>query len=247
VMGVVSQTIAVGQVLGTTPGLQYDARKFAWIGRINSNVEVEHSWYQSGVKSIDDAKRREVIVAGTGPTSSSVVFPRLMNELIGTRFKVVQGFQGPTSAQLALERGEVEAIVKPWSSIKTSTPEWLRDKKIYLLVQYTQQRHRELADVPAVVDLARDDTQRQIFSLFAGGSALGTAMLAPPGVPPATIAVLRRAFDETMRDAALIDEVSKSAVDIDPLPGDEVGKIVDRTFDIRPDVLDQARKLSPQP
>ena len=247
VMGVVSQTIAVGQVLGTTPGLQYDARKFAWIGRINSNVEVEHSWYKSGIRSIDDAKRREVIVAGTGPTSSSVVFPRLMNELIGTRFKVVQGFQGPTSAQLALERGEVEAIVKPWSSIKTSTPEWLRDKKIYLLVQYTQQRHRELPDVPAVVDLAGDDTQRQIFSLFAGGSALGTAMLAPPGLPPATIAVLRRAFDETMRDPALIDEVSKSAVDIDPLPGDELRKIVDRTFDISPDVLDQARKLSPQP
>lgn len=247
VMGVVSQTIAVGQVLGTTPGLQYDARKFAWIGRINSNVEVEHSWYQSGVKSIEDAKRREVIVAGTGPTSSSVVFPRLMNALIGTRFKVVQGFQGPTSAQLALERGEVEAIVKPWSSIKTSTPDWLRDKKIYLLVQYTRQRHRELPDVPAVVDLAQDDTQRQIFSLFSGGSVLGTSILAPPGLSPAMVAALRGAFDETMRDPALLEEVRKNAIDIDPLPGDEVLKIVDSTFDIMPDVLDLPRKLSPQP
>jgi tripartite-type tricarboxylate transporter receptor subunit TctC len=246
VMGVVSQNIAVGQALAITAGIQYDARKFSWIGRINSNVEVEHTWYQSGVKSVDDAKRREVIVAGTGPTSSSVVFPRLMNELIGTKFKVVQGFAGPTSAQLALERGEVEAIVKPWSSIKTSTPGWLRDNKIYLIVQYARQRHRELPGVPAVVDLAQNDAQRQIFALFSGGSAVGTSVVAPPGLSEATTFVLREAFNATMHDPALLEEVRKSATDIDPLPGGEVLKIVESTFDIRPDVLDQARKLSPQ-
>src|SRR4051794_740989 len=165
-LGVVSQTIAVGQVLGTTPGIQYDARRFTWIGRINSNVEVHHTWHASGIRSIEDAKKREVILAGTGPTSSSVVMPRLMNELIGTRFKVVTGFQGPTSAQLAFERGEVEGIVKPWSSIKTSTPEWLRDKKIHLIVQHTRVRHPELPDVPTIVDLGQDAEQRQIFGLF---------------------------------------------------------------------------------
>jgi tripartite-type tricarboxylate transporter receptor subunit TctC len=247
VMGVLSQTIAVGQVLGGTPGIAYDARRFSWIGRINPNVEVEHSWYRSDIKSIDDAKRREVIAAGTGPTSSSVVFPRLMNALIGTKFKVVQGFQGPTSAQLALERGEVEAIVKPWSSIKTGTPEWLRDQKIHLIVQYTTQRHRELPEVPAVVDLAQNEAQRQIFALFAAGSAVGTSVVAPPGLSQATISVLRAAFDGTMRDPALLDEVRKSAVDIDPLPGGELLGAVAGTFDIRPGVLDEARKLNPQP
>jgi tripartite-type tricarboxylate transporter receptor subunit TctC len=243
-LGVVSQTVAVGQILGTTPGIQYDARKYTWIGRINSNVEVEHTWHASGIKSIEDAKKREVVVAGTGPTSSSVVMPRLMNELIGTKFKVVTGFQGPTSAQLALERGEVEAIVKPWSSIKVGNADWLRENKIYLIVQYTRERHRELQDVPAIVDLAQDDTQRQIFALFAGGAGLGTALLAPPGVPEATAAVLRKAFDHAMRDPALLDEVRKSGVDIDPLSGAELQKVVGGTFDIRPDVLEQARKLS---
>ena len=156
VMGVVSQTVAVGQVLGTTPGIQYDARQFTWVGRVNANVEVDHAWHASGVRSIKDVMVRETIAAGTGPTSSSVVMRRLMNELVGTKYKVVTGFQGPTSAQLAFERGEVDAIVKPWSSIKSGTPEWLRDKKIVLLVQFTQERHRELQDVPAIVDLARD-------------------------------------------------------------------------------------------
>jgi tripartite-type tricarboxylate transporter receptor subunit TctC len=246
VMGVVSQTVAVGQVLATTPGIQYDARKFNWIGRINSNVEVEHTWHASGIRSIEDAKKREVIVAGTGPTSSSVVMPRLMNELIGTKFKVVTGFAGPTSAALALERGEVEAIVKPWSSIKVGTADWLREKKIHLIVQYTRERHRELADVPAVVDLAQDDQQREIFALYAGGAALGTAVLAPPGLPDATVAALRKAFDAAMRDAALIEDVRKSGVDIDPLSGAELAKVVANTFVIRPGVLERARKLAPQ-
>jgi tripartite-type tricarboxylate transporter receptor subunit TctC len=246
VMGVVSQTIAVGQVLATTPGIQYDARKYTWIGRINSNVEVHHTWHASGVRSIEDAKRREVVLAGTGPTSSSVVMPRLMNELIGTRFKVVTGFTGPTSAQLALERGEVEGIVKPWSSIKVGSADWLREKKINLIVQHTRERHRELPDVPAIVDLGQDASQRQIFALFAGGAALGTALLAPPGVAEGTAGALRQAFDQAMRDPALLEEVSRSGVDVDPLSGAELLKVVEGTFVIAPDVVERARKLSPQ-
>ena len=245
-LGVVSQTVAVGQVLATTAGIQYDARKFSWIGRINANVEVLHTWHASGVRSIEDARRREVVVAGTGPTSSSVVMPRLMNELIGTKFKVVTGFAGPTSAQLALERGEVEGIVKPWSSIKAGNADWLRAGKINLIVQYTRERHRELPNVPAIVDLGEDETQKQIFALYAGGAALGTAVLAPPGLPERTLMLLRRAFDEAMRDPALIEEVGKSGVDIDPLPGAELTKVVEATFIIAPEVLERARRFSPQ-
>jgi len=246
VLGVVSQTVAVGQVLGTTPGIQYDARKYSWIGRINANVEVLHAWHASGVRSIEDAKRREVVVAGTGPTSSSVVMPRLMNELIGTKFKVVTGFAGPTSAQLALERGEVEGIVKPWSSIKVGNADWLRERKINLIVQYTRERHRELRHVPAIVDLGQDETEKQIFALYAGGAALGTALLAPPGLPERTLALLRRAFDAAMRDPALIEEVGKSGVDIDLLPGAELEKVVAATFSIAPDVLERARTFAPR-
>ncbi len=246
VMGLVSQTVAVGQVLATTPGIQYDARKFNWIGRINANVEVDHTWAASGIRTIEDAKKREVIVAGTGPTSSSVVFRRILNQLIGTRFKVITGFAGPTSASLALERGEVEAIVKPWSSIKTTEADWLREKKINLIVQYSTERHRELPDVPAVVDLGQDGTQKQILALYAGGGPLGTAIVAPPNLPDAVTAALRKAFDETMRDPVLLEETRKSAIDIDPLPGAELQKVVAKTFDIDPAVLEQARKLAPQ-
>ena len=246
VMGVVSQTVAVGQALATTPGIQYDARKFIWIGRMNPNVEVDHAWHASGVRSIKDVMTREVIAAGTGPTSSSVVMRRLMNELVGTKYKVVTGFQGPTSAQLAFERGEVDAIVKPWSSIKSGTPEWLRDKKIFLLVQFTPGRHPELSDVPAIVDLARDEEQRQILALFAGGAPLGTALVAPPGVPEGIVSELRSAFISAIHDPALREEAKKARIDIDPLVGDSLKIIVSETFNIRPEVLERAQALSRQ-
>jgi tripartite-type tricarboxylate transporter receptor subunit TctC len=245
-MGVMSQTVAVGQVLATTRGIQYDARKYSWIGRLNANVEVDHAWYTSGVKSIADVMKREVIAAGTGPTSSSVVFRRLMNILVGTKYKVVTGFRGPTSAQLALERGEVHAIVKPWSSIKSGSAKLLRDKKIYLLVQFTRERHRELQDIPAVVDLAKNRQDREILALFAGGSPLGTSLVAPPGIPQNVVTAMRRAFDAAVRDPAFLADVKKSRVDIDPLPGEELQRVVAGTFDVNPTVLARAQELSRQ-
>jgi tripartite-type tricarboxylate transporter receptor subunit TctC len=245
-MGVMSQTVAVGQVLGTTPGIQYDARQYNWIGRMNANVEVDHAWHTAGVRSIEDAMKREVIAAGTGPTSSSVVFRRLMNELIGTKYKVVTGFRGPTSAQLALERGEVHAIVKPWASIKSGSAELLREKKIYLLVQFTRERHRELKHVPAVVDLATDKEKREILALFAGGSPIGTSLVAPPGIPKHVVAALRRAFAATVRDPAFLADVKKSRVDTDPLSGEELQKVVAGTFAVEPAVLKRAQTLSRQ-
>lgn len=140
----------------------------------------------------------------------------------------------------------MEGIVKPWSSIKVGSADWLRDHKINLIVQYTRERHRELQHVPAIVDLGQDDTQRQILALYAGGAALGTALLAPPGLADRTLALLRRAFDQAMQDPALIDEVRKTGVDIHPLAGAELAKVVDATFVIAPGVLKRARRLSPQ-
>jgi tripartite-type tricarboxylate transporter receptor subunit TctC len=104
-MGVMSQTVAVGEVLATTPGIQYEARKYTWIGRMNANVEVDHAWHASGVRSIQDVMQRETVAAGTGPTSSSVVMRRLMNELVGTRYKVVTGFRDPPRRSLPSSAG----------------------------------------------------------------------------------------------------------------------------------------------
>jgi tripartite-type tricarboxylate transporter receptor subunit TctC len=232
-LGVIPQTVAIAQALGEAQ-VRYDVRKFNWIGRLNSNVEVEQSWYTSKVKTIQDARTDEIIVAGTGPDSSSVVFPRLLNALFGMKFKIVAGYEGVNMASLAMERGEVEGMVRPWAIIKTSHPDWLKDSKINLLVQYTQTRHPELGQVPAVVELATERDQRQILALYASGSEIGRSIVAPPGVSADILADLRTAFTQTMQDTAFLEDVKKSQMDIDPMSGQELQALLGRAVEVSP-------------
>jgi tripartite-type tricarboxylate transporter receptor subunit TctC len=245
VLGVIPQTVAIAQALGRK-GLHYDARAFNWIGRVNSNVEIQQTWHTAPVTTIADVRFNEVVVGGTGPHSSSVVFPHILNAMFGMKFKVVAGYQGVNMVSIAMERGEVQGMVRPWSITKTVHPEWLREKKINLLVQYAVARHPELTDVPAVVDLAAMDEQRQILSLYASGSSIGRSIIAPPGVPAETVKVLRAAFMSTMRDPALLEEVRKSGIDIDPLSGEKLQEIVRQAVAIPADIVAEAKKLTGQ-
>ena len=243
VLGIIPQTVAIAQAFGAAQ-VRYDVRLFNWIGRLNSNVEVQQSWHTSRVKQIEDAKTDSIIVAGTGPDSSSVVFPRLLNALFGMKFKVVAGYEGVNMVSIAMERGEVEGIVRPWAIIKTSHPDWIRDNKINLLVQYTAQRHAELGQVPAVVELATTQEQRQILTLYASGSEIGRSIVAPPGVPAAMIAELRTAFTQAMRDTALLQEIQKTNMDTDPMPGQELQALVAHAVDVSPQIIAHAQRLA---
>jgi tripartite-type tricarboxylate transporter receptor subunit TctC len=243
VLGVVPQTVAIAQALGEQ-GLRYDARAFNWIGRVNSNVEVQQAWHAAAVKAIEDARTKEIIVGGTGPESSSVVFPRILNAMFGMKFKVVAGYEGVNMVSIAMERGEVEGMVRPWAVTKTVRPEWLREGKINLLVQYALKRHHEIAQVPAVVDLGQTDEQRQVLGLYASGSDIGRSIVAPPGVPAETVAVLRQAFMAMMRDPALAADVAKSGLDLDPLAGEALQEIVRQAVDVAPAVVEMARRFS---
>src|SRR5262245_12481425 len=243
VLGVVPQTIAIAQALGES-ALRYDAPSFNWIGRVNSNVEVQQVWQTAAVKTIDDARSKEAILGGTGPESSSVVFPRILNAMFGMKFKVVAGYEGVNMVSIAVERGEVEGMVRPWSITKTVRPEWLREGKINLLVQYALVRHPELPNVPAVVDLAQTAEQRQVLGLYASGSDIGRSIVAPPGVPADTVAMLRRAFMAAMRDPGLLADVAKSGTDIDPLAGERLQEIVRQAVAVPPRAVEQAKRFS---
>jgi tripartite-type tricarboxylate transporter receptor subunit TctC len=243
VLGVVPQTVAIAQTLGQG-GPRYDVRAFNWIGRINSNVEVQQAWHTAAVKTIGDARTHEVIVGGTGPDSSSVVFPRLLNAMFGMKFKVVAGYEGVNMASIAMERGEIQGMVRPWAVTKTVRPGWLREKKINLLVQYALERHSELADIPAVVDLAESTEQRQVLGLYASGSDIGRSIVAPPGIDAAILAALRGAFLNALNDPALVADAGRSGFDLDPLPGDRLQAIASRTVDVPPEVAARARAMS---
>lgn len=242
-MGVVAQTAAIAQVTGAA-SVKYDVGKFNWIGRVNSNVEVQQIWHTSLVKRIADARAHEVVVAGTGPDSSSVVFPNLLNRMFGMKFKVVAGYQGGNMATLAMERGEVAGVALPWSLTKATHPEWISEKKVNSIVQYVVRKHPDLVDTPAVVELAEDDLQRQILGLYASGAEIGRSIVAPPGLSAPVALALRNAFRDTMKDPRFLDEIRKSGLEFNPLGGEELQTVVETVQRIPPDVIAAARRLT---
>jgi len=180
-----------------------------------------------------------VAAAGVGPASYSVIFPRLLNALLKTRFKIVSGYAGAGAATLAFERGEVDSVDTPWSVLKATHADWIAEKKVAILVQYCIGRHPDLADIPAVVDLAENSEQRRILQLYASACAIGRSLAAPPGLAPETIALFRDGFMQTMRDPALLADAAKAGIELNPLPGAALQQIVADTFDIPPAIIDK--------
>jgi tripartite-type tricarboxylate transporter receptor subunit TctC len=246
VMGVINQNAALGQALDTK-GIKYDVRKFTWIGRVTSSVEVFHTWHTAGARSIQDAFTRELIAGGTGPTSSSVVMPRVMNQLLGTKFKVVSGYKGASDVALAMERGEVHGAVRPWAVLKTQSADWMRDKKIDLLVQFALERHPDLPKVPTAADLAKTEEAKKILLLLASGSSMGRSLVAPPELPADRVKTLRAAFDATMKDPKLRDEAAKAKLELDTMPGDKLATVAASVFDAPPAVIERAATLTARP
>ena len=242
VIAVLPEILAIGQLIDNSSG-KYDSRRFQWIGRVNSNVGVQHTWSSSGILTIEDVKRREVVTAGVGPASYSVIYPRLLNALLGTRFKLVAGYAGASAANLAFERGEVDSIDTPWSVLKATHPDWIAEKKVAILLQYCIGRHPDLADIPAIVDLARDEEQHQIFQLYASGCAIGRSVAAPPGVAPETVHAYRQAFTATMQDPALRADAAKAGLELNPLSGEALQQIVADTFDIPPPIIARVKEI----
>jgi tripartite-type tricarboxylate transporter receptor subunit TctC len=228
VIAVVQQSIPMGQAVGES-GVQYDAARFNWIGSPVRPDEVLVVWSTTGVRTIADARNKAVIIGATSPTGMNYVYPKLANELLGTKFKIVTGYAGATHINLALERGEVEGRgSNPWSEWKTAKPEWVRDGKIVPLIQMTLIRHPDLPDVPRLIDLATDADMRTVFELISITGELGRPLLTAPGVPAERVAALRQAFDATMLDPDFLADAAQMEREIHPIAGAELEALVRR-------------------
>jgi len=230
VIGLIQQSIPMGQALGEG-GVQYDAGRFNWLGspvRLDETLVV---WHTTGVRTIEDAKAKPVIIGATSPTGMNYVYPKLANELLGTRFKIVTGYAGGTPIVLALERGEVEGRgSNPWSEWKASKPDWVREGKIVALMQMSLFKHPDLPHVPLMIDLAPDDTVRSIFELVSIVGEIGRPFVTSPGVPPERVAALREAFRLTMADPDFLADAARSHIEIHPILADELDELVRRVL-----------------
>jgi tripartite-type tricarboxylate transporter receptor subunit TctC len=239
----VTQNLPVHQATGAA-GIKFDVREFNWIGNTTDTPNVINSWHTTGIRTIQDVMTRELIVGATGTASGSFLYPYALNRLVGTKFKIVTGYPGGNDVNLAMERGEVGGRgSNSWASWKSTRPQWLAEKKVFILVQVGVKRNPELPDVPTLQDLAKNDGDRQVLEFISADTAISRPLVTNAGVPRERVAALRRAFDATMKDAEFLAEAEKSKTDISPMTGEEAQKIAVTTINTPPDVLARANAL----
>lgn len=234
------QAIAIEQALGSD-GIQYDASKFTWVGRATPVVEVTFTWHTSPTKTLEDARHRETIMGGSGPTSPTVFYLKLLNGLAGTKFKIIPNYRGTAEVQLGIERGEIEGGSKSWESMKVDNADWLRDKKVNILLQYAAERSPHMPDVPLLSELGKTEADRAALKLYTFGNELGRSVMATPGVPADRTAALRKGFMDAMQSAEMKAEVKKLKIEIGPMSGEKVAALIGETLKIPPDILKRAR------
>jgi tripartite-type tricarboxylate transporter receptor subunit TctC len=243
VIGALHANTTLAQITGA-PNVEYDVRKFNWIGRTSSGgLNVHHTFARSGVKSFSDLTSREVVVGGGGPTSDSIVIPTAVNELMGTKLKILGGYSGTAETTLALERGEIDMAMQNWEFLRSRNADWLKDKKINLIVQYGLERHPELPDVPTIIEMSSTDEQRQVWSLFLQSSNIGYSLAMTPGVAADRVALVRKAFDEMVKDPGFIAETNKMNLPLEPMSGEALQKTIESMFKIDPASLAKAKAI----
>jgi tripartite-type tricarboxylate transporter receptor subunit TctC len=240
ILGIGAPTSPLDEKLGT-PGVRFKTAELNWVGRIDSLINIVFMWKTSPVKTVADAQRIESTLSGTGAGSTVSIYPTVMNNVLGTKFKLIMGYRGSNEAQLAVERGEVEGHSTSWTAVKVAHPDWLPTKTITILVQFSVKPHAELADVPTVVALARTDEERQILSAVVNAAEVGTAFFTTPGVPADRLAALRRAFDATMKDPDFLADAKRTTLTVNPLTGEELQKLVTEVSNLPPALLEKVR------
>jgi tripartite-type tricarboxylate transporter receptor subunit TctC len=237
VIGLFNQSIGQRQMLEPEVA-RFDAATFNWLGAMTTTTNVFITWHASGVKTLDDAKTKRVVMGALSSDGGNSVYPQLLNAFLGTRFKIVLGYQGGNTIQLAMERGEVDgraAVV--WSGLKAGWPQWIADRKINILVQIGLNKEPDLLEIPLLVDLAKTPIEQAVFRFVSSDSAMGFPVVAPPGVPAERVAALRKAFLSTLADPDLLADAEKRGLPIRPVPGADVQKVIDMLISTPKDVI----------
>jgi tripartite-type tricarboxylate transporter receptor subunit TctC len=229
------------QVLGIG-NIQFDMAKFQWIGSISPSVETMALWHTTGVKTLEDARGKDIAIGSVGRTGITYIFPSLLNAFAGTKFRMITGYRGGGEVNLALERGEIGGRNNTWSSWKATKPQWLAKKQIVLLA-YGGPKPADLIGVPDIESLAKTEEDRRVLRLFVAGSKLGRPLAVMAGVPADRVEALRAAFDATMTDPDFLKDAAAANVEVDPVPGKAMQAIVDDVLSAPPAVKQRAKAI----
>jgi tripartite-type tricarboxylate transporter receptor subunit TctC len=239
----VTKDLALEQALRPKES-RYDARRFSWVGSFAEYIAVFAVWNASGIKSIEDAKRREVILATSGRGHQGSQLAVLLNEFAGTKFKLVTGYRGAADMNLAMERGEAHTRISSWSGFKSQQGAWLKEGKASIIAQGGERRQPDLQNVPLFSELVTNPEGRKLLAIVESGAVVGWPALMPPGVPADRLAAWRKAFDATMKDPAFVAEVTKARLEVEPKSGAELARVIEDVLSVDETILARARVIA---
>jgi tripartite-type tricarboxylate transporter receptor subunit TctC len=242
--GSIHERVALEPLFGNSRA-QYDSLKFNWVGSIHSQTMVCVAWHAAKVQTLQDAMRTEIVMGASGVSGSSFVGPHVLNSMLGTKMKIIAGYSTSDGMDvfLAMERGEVEGRCMGWAGLKSTVPQWLEQKKINILVQLSTTKHPELPDVPLVTDFVKTETDRKALTLLFGTQIMGRPYVAPPGLPPDRVAILRDAFDKTMKDPAFLADAKSRGLEVDPATGRQIQERLQELYQIPQDIVNRVVQL----
>jgi tripartite-type tricarboxylate transporter receptor subunit TctC len=226
-----------------SPPAAFDGTKFSWIGSMSSDTSLCLTGSKSPVKTWRDMLSNPSIMGGQSMGSDTDIYARLYKNVLGARIKLVSGYPGTNDIILAMERGEVDGICgHSWGTIKAAHPHWVSEKHVNFLLQAALHKDPELPDVPLASDLVDDPEKKQMLYLHFAPQGMGRPFAAPPNIPADRKAALRKAFDDTTKDADLLAEAAKEKIEIKPMPGEAIDALLSELYATRADVVSKAAK-----
>lgn len=244
ILGLLVPTVALEATLGSSAA-RFKASSFAWIGRLAPAPNVTFIMSTAPVQTIEDAFGKVAVLGATGRSATNAIYPAVLNKLLGTRFKIVTGYEGSAAVMIAMERGEVEGHSSTYDSLKAIREDWLKERKINVVVQYSLRRHPELPAVPTAVELARTPEQAAMLRAVSSAAEIGKFVLTAPETPADRVQALRRAFDAMVVDPAFAAEARQLRVEIDPLSGEQLQRIVEEVEAMSAELTAKVREIYP--
>jgi tripartite-type tricarboxylate transporter receptor subunit TctC len=220
-----------------------DFTKLTWIGSMNSDVAVCTIWGAKGISTIEQLRQNQIIVGDTSKNSGGYIYASILHSLAPDNTRTILGYSTSGDVWLAMEKGEVDANCNVWSSMKSQRAEWFRDKKAYVLVQFSQVKHPDLPDVPLVFDIAKTDDQKKALNFLMAAEAIARPIAGPPGMNPERTKALRVAFNATMKDPEFLATAEKAQMELNPVDGDGAAKIARDIKNAPNDAIELAKKM----
>ena len=226
-------------------GIQFDSRKFHWLGSPQQEIGLFILSTKSGLNGITDLKSRDVTISSTAHNSPSTVYSRILNATIGTKLKPIEGYDGSQACLMAVERGEVDAHVSGGSSapFRARIMPWLAKGDARVIMQMGMKRDPAFPDVPTAIEVESTPADKEMFEIVFAEQVMGRPFVMPPGVSADRVAALRSAFDATMRDTQFLDDARTQKAEIDPVGGEAINALLDRVYAAPPDLVTRIREL----